>query len=931
MKRTKNIPEDTTMAKLRRLYLFGLILMLASPLGAWHNPFESNLDYHCWPIEASASDPTPYGSCPGVTFEWITAPPSSIKQYLVFNVTYRLVLDSAFYSWAVGLGRFVDQATGLNQTTAANAESWCVSTQCPSKSTDANSGNCCVYHVNVHSCPHDKLDASSLCGPWISPSGESFTHSDVMTGNVSRGVWKSSIAGLYEIGPVSLIAHFKIARIHLALHKQVTVQEAYSCDNGVCETSSGETCSNCPADCGACPLEVWQLALIAVAAVIAFALFLALIIYFVRQKQKMSALLWDESWVLNHEDIQQGQGLKFMGSAISMQQEATLSQSAQVKQIFTKTGIYEGRTYALKEIYKTKSFQLTKALREEVRSVRQVMNHQNLCKFAGACVKVPNVCVLSEYCPKGSLTDVLQNEEIPLNWAFRFSFCTDICRGMQALHDVKIYHGRLKTNNCVIDDRWTVKISDYGIQTLYKQDEDEEIADEENDEYYKRRAGRIFRAPELRDFPDAIPTVAGDIYSFAIILIEIAKRTDPYEDEDPDSITNDWRPSLPENNNDDPDNKCPCLAAYNKLIQQCWAAAPAERILFEEIKKILHRINPNKMSPVDLMMAMMEKYSKHLEVIVGERTQDLVAEKQKTDRLLYSMLPQAVADELRLGKDIKAQQYGSCTIYFSDIVGFTSISGGSTPFEVVALLNKLYTCFDSIIDKYDVYKVETIGDAYMVVSGVPKENGILHAREVACMSLDLVAECRTFVIPHMLKEPLKIRVGLHSGSVCAGVVGLKMPRYCLFGDTVNTASRMESNGEAYRIHLSEFTYAHLHNIGGFTCEKRGTIPIKGKGDMTTYWLTGKTLTIPSPVKELKKEAPKEFTSLDDNDESNSLPNVVVEPKTVAVINRKISSSNDSGYNEKYTTLDDSKITPEETHSNVSLISVREKAEETNGD
>jgi hypothetical protein len=111
--------------------------------------------------------------------------------------------------------------------TASTAESWCISTQCPAKATDANSGNCCVYHVNVHSCPQEKLDASTLCGPWISASGQSFTHSDVMIGKVSTGIWQSTIAGLYVIGPVSLIAHFKIARLHIALHKLVTVQEAY--------------------------------------------------------------------------------------------------------------------------------------------------------------------------------------------------------------------------------------------------------------------------------------------------------------------------------------------------------------------------------------------------------------------------------------------------------------------------------------------------------------------------------------------------------------------------------------------------------------------------------------------------------------------------------------------------------------------------------
>ena len=108
-----------------------------------------------------------------------------------------------------------------------------------------------------------------------------------------------------------------------------------------------------------------------------------------------------------------------------------------------------------------------------------------------------------------------------------------------------------------------------------------------------------------------------------------------------------------------------------------------------------------------------------------------------------------------------------------------------------------------IIDEHDVYKVETIGDAYMVVSGIPERNGNRHAGEIANLALDLLAATTTFKIRHMPEKQLQLRIGLHSGPAVAGVVGLKMPRYCLFGDTVNTASRMESGGLALRVHLSE--------------------------------------------------------------------------------------------------------------------------------
>lgn len=195
-----------------------------------------------------------------------------------------------------------------------------------------------------------------------------------------------------------------------------------------------------------------------------------------------------------------------------------------------------------------------------------------------------------------------------------------------------------------------------------------------------------------------------------------------------------------------------------------------------------------------------------------------------------------MAESLKHRERVEAECFDCVTIYFSDLVGFTELCAKSTPFEVVEMLNDLYTCCDSIISGYDVYKIETIGDAYMVVSGLPIRNGDRHVGEIASLSLHLLKCVSKLEIRHRPGELLQIRIGINTGPCVAGVVGLKMPRYCLFGDTVNTASRMESTGEPMKIHISSSTYNLLKKIGGYKCEERGITYVKGKGEMQTYWL-----------------------------------------------------------------------------------------------
>nr|XP_020441753.1 guanylate cyclase soluble subunit beta-2-like isoform X2 [Monopterus albus] len=249
-----------------------------------------------------------------------------------------------------------------------------------------------------------------------------------------------------------------------------------------------------------------------------------------------------------------------------------------------------------------------------------------------------------------------------------------------------------------------------------------------------------------------------------------------------------------------------------------------------DVTRDLVLLNQQRLAEMELTNQL-ERKKEELRIL----SRHLEAEKEKTETLLYAMLPRHIANQLKDGKSVKAGEFKVCTILFSDVVTFTNICAVCEPISIVHMLNSMYTKFDRLTNVHDIYKVETIGDAYMVVGGVPVPTET-HAHRVANFALGMRLAVKEVINPATGK-PIQIRVGLHTGSVLAGVVGEKMPRYCLFGDTVNTASRMESHGVPDHIHLSSSTYSELKD-SAFNIQERGQIEVKGKGQMTTYFLLG---------------------------------------------------------------------------------------------
>jgi class 3 adenylate cyclase len=244
---------------------------------------------------------------------------------------------------------------------------------------------------------------------------------------------------------------------------------------------------------------------------------------------------------------------------------------------------------------------------------------------------------------------------------------------------------------------------------------------------------------------------------------------------------------------------------------------------------------------ITLVISRLRQTSKELELRVIERTtqlrqsnQQLVIEQEKSDRLLLNILPEPIANQLKEGQSSIADGFAEATVLFADLVNFTKLSEKLPPAQLVCLLNEIFSQFDQLTEKHGLEKIKTIGDAYMVVGGLPTPRAD-HAEAIAEMALDMQGEITRFSVRG--GHNCDIRIGINTGPVIAGVIGTKKFIYDLWGDTVNVASRMESHGIPGEIQVTVATYERLK--GTYTFQPRGSVHVKGKGEMLTYLLTGR--------------------------------------------------------------------------------------------
>jgi serine/threonine protein kinase len=435
------------------------------------------------------------------------------------------------------------------------------------------------------------------------------------------------------------------------------------------------------------------------------------------------------------------------------------------------------------------------------------LRHPNICTVMGEVTLGNDPMLIMEYMQMGSLFSLLHNETVPLSGELILPILQDVAKGVRFLHSSSppVVHSDLKSANILVDSQFRAKVTDFGLSQ-------------------KKKVGATgtpyWMAPELLR-KESDNTTASDVYSFGIILFEAYTRKVPYDGEDYDDVIKlvadkevQKRPPLPE--------KAP--PQIQSIMTECFADNPNERPIFDELDVRLQRLTVESADVTD--------------TIRSHRKVDPLS-----SQLFYDNFPKKVAEVLREGRKVEPESRECVSIFFSDIVGFTDISSRLSPMKVSDMLDRLYHSFDELSRAHDVFKIETIGDAYMAVTNLVKDQDD-HAKRLVDFAVEALAAANETLIDVDDKSRgcVNIRVGLHSGPVVASVVGSRNLKYSIFGDTVNVAARMEQNSRVNRIHMSESTAKILRlQDPSRSITPRGTINVKGKDlPMETFWINEKS-------------------------------------------------------------------------------------------
>ncbi|XP_012566685.2 atrial natriuretic peptide receptor 1 isoform X1 [Hydra vulgaris] len=485
--------------------------------------------------------------------------------------------------------------------------------------------------------------------------------------------------------------------------------------------------------------------------------------------------------------------------------------------------IYQNKTIMLKKLPKERIF-ITRDISIELKEMRD-LEHSNLAKIIGVTIQTPYICIVQNYYKKGSLYDVLLNEDIQLDWVFKNTFLLDIVNGMCALHESPIkLHGHLTSKNCLINHRWVLQISDYGLTEFSACNRS--IKAESIEKEQGKYESLLWTAPENINIPQKV-SKAGDVYSFGIIIAEIINRKAPYYEHSelrPSDIIHyvkkrcipPFRPHVTLQTGLEP--------KLLDIMNSCQSELAEERPTFKEVKLSLKTIFGDRTDILDNMIEMMEKYSSDLNKAVKERSEMYKKEKIKSNELLYRCVPAPIAEELLEGSTIEPQHLSLVSLLVVKLENFNKICEMLSPQKAINVINDFYKMVEKVLladECKSIFKLISIREEIVLCSNIKGFKITSEAADLARIAVKISIELSTYQWRYIKHSNIKLSMVIHSGSATGVVIGNKVPVYSIFGNIINYARSLSDYVPINTIVVTENTTNLLRNDKNYVFEYAG--------------------------------------------------------------------------------------------------------------
>lgn len=585
---------------------------------------------------------------------------------------------------------------------------------------------------------------------------------------------------------------------------------------------------------------------VAVTTALLIAVIIGVMAYFIYHRIKLRKMIDNNEWDIPIEDIvfyfddkiMSGGKSKLTGfrSVKSFRSLDEIPEGAELlNHILQWPGKYKASQIGLRLMEMKSLNNLQRETKRTMLWMRDTVIHTNVVRFFGLTELDDDRYVISEYCAKGPMTDILQDEKYNFTSNFKFSLANDIASGLFYLHAQGITHGNLRSASCLIDSRWNGKIADWEYCKLLTCQNAQKspltlLRKNSADASKHVTAFREFwTAPELlvSEFQKH-PSTSSDVYSFSIILQEIFTREDPYA-EHADVLTPEEVLQAVLNNGLRPRYSSDTPLMVRQIMEIGWAEAPYQRPSLDQILKMLRHANPTRKSMLDSMMEAMEDYTSHLEERIEERTSELLVAKHNMESLLSGLIPTHIASKLangQAGQAGEAEVYSTMAVLSVEILDFPDVSALPSPSDAVSYLNDVNAEIESVIKKYEIFRAAVEGDNYTLVSGfqVKETDEDSAAIQIAHLALDITETVTRLPQPSFHNRPIRLRYGAHVGRVIGALVGANSPRFCILGKAVKTALQLKHTSVPSKIHVSA-AFHHVVSKKGFHTEERLNTPI----------------------------------------------------------------------------------------------------------